>query len=146
MFRPRRILVPVDLSSGTEAAVRTAAGMATGPGARILLLHVFDSRTVEDVYNLHGLKKEEVLARMRANAEGMMDRLLARPWLRGRKTTVKGVFGLPAEAIVAEAKAWKADLIILARRRKSGLSHLLYGRTSDGVVHEAGCAVLVVTP
>ena len=131
MFRPRRILVPVDLSSDTEAAVRAAAGLARDNGARLLLLHVFDVRAVEDVYNLHGLKKEEVLAR---------------PWLKGTKTTVKGVFGLPSEVIVAEAKAWKADLIVLAKRRRSGLSHLLYGRTSDGVVREAECAVLVLTP
>jgi nucleotide-binding universal stress UspA family protein len=146
MFRPRRILVPVDLSSATEGAVKAAAGMARGTGARILLLHVFDSRAVEDVYNLHGLKKEEVLARMKANAEAMMDRLLGKPWLKGRTTTVKGVFGLPSEVIVSEAKAWKADLIVLAKRRRGGLSHLLYGRTSDGVVHEAECAVLVLTP
>jgi nucleotide-binding universal stress UspA family protein len=146
MFKPRRILVPVDLSSATEAAVRAAAEMARGTGARLLLLHVFDSRAVEDVYNLHGLKREEVLARMKANAEAVMDRILARPWLKGRKTTVKGVFGLPSEVIVQEARVWKADLIVLARRRRSGLSHLLYGRTSDGVVHEAECAVLVLTP
>jgi len=146
MFRPRRILVPVDLSSATESAVRAAAEMARGTGARLLLLHVFDSRAVEDVYNLHGMKKEEVLARMKANAEAMLDRILARPWLKGTKTAVMGVFGLPAEVIVAEARAWKADLVVLAKRRRSGLSHLLYGRTSDGVVREAECAVLVLTP
>ncbi len=146
MFRPRRILVPVDLSADTEAAVRAAADMARGAGARLLLLHVFDVRAVEDVYNLHGLKKEEVLARMNANAEAVMDRLLSRPWLKGVKTAVKGVFGLPSEVIVAEARSWKADLIVLAKRRRSGLSHLLYGRTSDGVVREAECAVLVLTP
>ena len=146
MFRPRRILVPVDLASDTEAAVRAAAGLAREHGARILLLHVLDVRAVEDVYNLHGLKKEEVVARMNANAEGVMHRLLARPWLKGLKVGFRGVFGLPAEVIVEEAKSWKADLVVLARRKRSGLSHLLYGRTADGVVREAPCAVLVLAP
>ena len=145
MFRPRRILVPVEPSASGEAVVRSAAEMARGFGARILLFHVFDSRAVEDVYNLHGLKEEEVRARMKANAEAMIERLLGRPWLRGLRVSTKLVYGLPPEAIVAEAEAWKADLVVLSKRRRSGLSPLLYGRTSDAVVREAGCAVLVLT-
>lgn len=146
MFRPRRVLVPVELSSATEAAVRASADLARRTGARILLLHVFDSRAVEDVYNLHGLKEEEVRARMKANAEALMKRLTGKAWLKGLRVETRYAYGLPPDAIVAEARAWKADLVVLAKRRRSGLSHLLFGRTSDGVVHEAPCAVLVLAP
>jgi nucleotide-binding universal stress UspA family protein len=144
MFRPRRILVPVELSSATEAAVRAAADLARQNGARILLLHVFDSRAVEDVYNLHGLKEEEVRARMKANAETLMEKLTGKSWLEGLRVETRYAYGLPPDAIVAEARAWKAELVVLAKRRRSGLHHLLFGRTSDGVVHESPCAVLVL--
>jgi nucleotide-binding universal stress UspA family protein len=146
MFRPRRILVPVDLSSATETAVRAAADMARASGGRVLLFHVFDSRAVEDVYNLHGLKEDEIRARMKANAETLMERLMARSWLKKVKVEAKTAYGVPPEAIVAEASRWRADLVVLAKRRRSGLSHLLFGRTSDGVVREASCAVLVLAP
>ncbi len=144
MYKPRRILVPVELSSATEAAVRAAADLARPGRGKLLLLHVFDSRAVEDVYNLHGLKEEEVRARMKANAEALMERLEGRPWLKGVKTEARYAYGLPPDAIVAEARAWKADLIVLGRRRRSGLSHLLFGRTSDGVVHDSPCDVLIL--
>jgi nucleotide-binding universal stress UspA family protein len=146
MFRPRRILVPVDLSSATETVVRAAADMARDSGGRLLLFHVFDSRAVEDVYNLHGLKEEDVRARMKANAESLMERLMGRAWIKGVRVEAGTAYGVPPEAITAEAARWKADLIVLAKRRRGGLSHLLFGRTSDGVVRESPCAVLVLAP
>ena len=72
--------------------------------------------------------------------------MTGRRWLRGAKVEVRLGSGLPPEAIVAAAKEWKADLIVLSKRRRSGLAHLLYGRTSDAVVRESPCAVLVMTP
>jgi nucleotide-binding universal stress UspA family protein len=144
MFRPRRLLVPVDLSSAGEGILRTAAEMARATRGRLLLLHVFDSRAVEDRYNLHGLREEEVRARMKANAEAVLERLTTRPWLRGLRVESRYAYGLPPDEIARAAAAWKADLVVLARRRRSGLSHLLYGRTSDAVVREAPCAVLVL--
>ena len=146
MFRPRRILVPFDLSSAAERVVRTAAELARGAGGRLLLLHVFDSRAVEDVYNLHGLREEEVRARMKANAETVLERLTAKAWLKGLRLEVRFASGLPPDEIARVAGEWKADLLVLARRRRNGLTHLLYGRTSDAVVHEAPCAVLLLAP
>lgn len=146
MFRPRRILVPVDLSSTADLLVRTAADLVRGGSGRLLLFHVFDQRAVEDVYNLHGLKEEEVRARMKANAETALEKIRRKPWLRGVKHEVRFASGLPPEAIVAHAKAWRADLILLARNRRSGIAQLLYGRTSDAVLREAPCAVLTLAP
>ena len=146
MFRPKRILVPVDLSPASERTVRTAAETVRETRGRLLLLHVFDSRAVEDVYNLHGLREEEVRARMRANAEASLGRLVRRPWLRGLRVEVRYAHGLPPDEIVREAGEWKADLVILARGHRAGLSHLLYGRTSDAVAREASCSVLILEP
>ena len=146
MFRPRRLLVPVDLSPGGEKALRAAVEIARSSGGRILLFHVYDSRAVEDVFNLHGLKEAEVRARMKANAEEAIGKVLARSWMKGAKVTVRYATGLPADEIVKAAVAFKADLLVLSRRRRSGLSHLLYGRTSDAVAREAPCAVLTMAP
>ena len=144
MLRPRRVLVPVDFSSATDRLVRTAADLVKGGPGRLLLFHVFDQRALEDVYNLHGLRPEEVSTRMRAGAEESLARLRGRPWLRGVKVESRFATGLPPEAIVEHAKRWKADLVVLAPHRRTGLAQLLYGRTSDAVVRESPCAVLIL--
>ncbi|QKV19239.1 universal stress protein [Oricola thermophila] len=54
------------------------------------------------------------------------------------------VSGDPAHAIVEEAKARKADLIVMGRRGLGSLSGLLVGSTTTKVSQLAPCAVLTV--
>lgn len=42
------------------------------------------------------------------------------------------------------ARNWNADLIILGRRGRTGLSELLLGSVSNYVLHHAPCSVLTV--
>ena len=42
------------------------------------------------------------------------------------------------------AISWQADLIIMGRRGRTGLSELFLGSVSNYVLHHAPCAVLVV--
>jgi nucleotide-binding universal stress UspA family protein len=52
--------------------------------------------------------------------------------------------GDPGPSICETAKAWNADLILVGRRGRSGLSEALLGSVSNYVVHHAHCAVLVI--
>jgi nucleotide-binding universal stress UspA family protein len=52
--------------------------------------------------------------------------------------------GNPGKQISAIAKEWGADLIVLGRRGRKGLSELLLGSVSNYVIHHAPCSVLVV--
>ena len=54
------------------------------------------------------------------------------------------VSGDPAHAIVEEAKAYKADLIVMGRRGLDSLTGLLVGSTTTKVAQLAPCAVLTV--
>jgi nucleotide-binding universal stress UspA family protein len=42
------------------------------------------------------------------------------------------------------AKEWKADLVVIGRRGRSGLEEALLGSVSNYVVHHAPCSVLVI--
>lgn len=52
--------------------------------------------------------------------------------------------GDPGFYICKLAQDWQADLVVVGRRGRSGLSEMLMGSVSNHVVHHAPCAVLVV--
>jgi nucleotide-binding universal stress UspA family protein len=62
----------------------------------------------------------------------------------GVKAEFTQKFGNPGRTICDLASTWGADLIVVGRRGRSGLSELLLGSVSNYVVHYAPCSVLVV--
>lgn len=52
--------------------------------------------------------------------------------------------GSPAPTIVAFAKEWDADLVIMGSHGRTGVARLLLGSVARNVLHHAGCSVLVV--
>ena len=52
--------------------------------------------------------------------------------------------GRPAEAILAQIRERAIDLAVLGSRRKGSLTRLLLGSTSEQVLREAACSVLIV--
>ena len=63
---------------------------------------------------------------------------------RWPKSESRVLEGEPREAIVGEAEAWPADLIVLGARGLSTIQGFLLGSVSTGVVQHAHCSVLVV--
>lgn len=63
---------------------------------------------------------------------------------KGVKTDLIQAFGQPGELICSTAKTSNADLIVMGRRGRKGLSELLLGSVSNYVLHHAPCPVLVV--
>ena len=59
----------------------------------------------------------------------------------GIDTTEHVVRGGASRAILAESRAWRADLVVLGRRGTSGFERLIMGSTAERVMHAAGCAV-----
>jgi nucleotide-binding universal stress UspA family protein len=53
-------------------------------------------------------------------------------------------FGLPDEAIVHEARAWSADLLVVGTHGRRGAARFLMGSVAETVLRHAPCSVLVV--
>ncbi|OKH54306.1 universal stress protein UspA [Calothrix sp. HK-06] len=53
-------------------------------------------------------------------------------------------FGDPGQMICEIARNWNADLIIIGRRGRTGLSELFLGSVSNYVLHHASCSILTV--
>lgn len=52
--------------------------------------------------------------------------------------------GDPGRVICEIARNWNADLIVMGRRGRSGLSELILGSVSNYVLHHASCSVLTI--
>jgi nucleotide-binding universal stress UspA family protein len=62
----------------------------------------------------------------------------------GIPTEYKCHQGEVGSSICSLAKEWQADLVMMGRRGRTGLSEALLGSVSNYVLHHAPCAVLVI--
>ncbi len=140
-----RILVPIDFSAPSDAALEYARTVATRFGASLHLLHV-----AEDPYR--ALYSAEVYV---PEMEGLRDQILADATsrlknrlqssdIRELNATAEAVIGTPAGSIVEYAGAHDIDLIVMGTHGRGGMSHLLMGSVAERVVRTAPCPVLTV--
>jgi nucleotide-binding universal stress UspA family protein len=143
-----KILVPIDHSTFSEAAVATVASLVRPKGNQVHVLHVIEH---ESVYLSVGLVPHLVneTPRMKidekADARALVDRAAAK--LRRAGFAAKGVVvetGNAKSVILDYAKEWGAGLIVVGSHGLKGLGRVLMGSVSDAVVRNAACSVQVV--
>ena len=138
---PRRILVPVDFSDPSRQALRAAVALARRFGSRLSVMHVTrrnrpDSHIVAEQMGINfdtrraGRAKLQELIEHDLSSDVQPTRLVAD--------------GVPFDEITKAAKAWDADLIVIATHGYTGLKHVLLGSTAERVARHAPCPVLVV--
>ena len=161
----RKILVATDSSESSQQIFDQALDLAKAMGARLMLLHVLSSEeegspkiagafsNLEFYPEVIPQIREEIIISYRQQWSEFETTCLE--MLRDRTITantagVEAEFtqnpGNPAKTICEMAKNWQADLIIIGRRGRTGLSELLLGSVSNYVIHHAPCAVLTVQP
>lgn len=143
------ILVPVDFSASSEAALSHAAWLAKCLDAPLLVLHVVhDPGTMPDYYG-RALKKKQ-LVRIEDGAAAMLDDLIARAEdrypefqkLKNRESML--VKGLPSGRILEVADKVGASMIVLGSKGTTGLKHLLMGSVAEQVARLAKIPVTIV--
>jgi nucleotide-binding universal stress UspA family protein len=143
----KHILVPTDGSRRSQRAVERAVALARATGARITGLFVAPAATPV-VYKrfipvgyVSPDEHAEVIQRAAAHHLAAVSKAAATGGVRCECVTVTGDF--PAEAIVAEAKRRKCDLIFMASHSRTGLPALLLGSETRKVLQESKIPVLV---
>ena len=137
-----RILVPVDGSAMSDRAVRMAAQIAAGVGAKIYLLHVscFDSATddareswlPESITAPTGEQEEAIMAQARALVPAAV------------AVECHHRTGAPAEQILAFAQQHQPELIVIGGRKGNAVTGFLLGSVSRDVLQDSPIPVLVI--
>jgi universal stress protein A len=141
----KRILVPMDFSPPSDAALEYARSVGARYGASLYLLHV-----AEDPYRafysaevfvpeIEGLR-EEILS----DSEKRLNDCLRPSDVTEFHTTATSIIGTPAGSIVEYAAGHDIDLIVMGTHGRGGMSHLLMGSVAERVVRTAPCPVLTV--
>jgi nucleotide-binding universal stress UspA family protein len=125
----RHIVLATDGSRFADAATVTAVGMATFCKARATVVSVASAGPGPD---------------SRPEAELVVQRVVDH--MRGEGIDAEGIVleGRPDELIVAMAKERDADLIVTGSHGRTGLERILLGSTTERILNDTSCAVLVV--
>ena len=131
------ILCPLDFSAASAGLVAYAAALAGATGAELRLLHV-----CEPTEDPSGQPPDAALF---APCAERLHALRTAAEQAGAPCVHTGmVRGEAAPAIVAEARRWPADLIIIGAHGQTGLTRFLMGSTAETVLRTAPCATLLV--
>ena len=142
------VLVAIDFSHDSKAALEWACNYSTMRGKHLVLLHiVHDQASKPGFYNKDSRKG---LKPMQAVAETMMADFIEElrtenPGLHALETAeIQYIAGLPPTRIVEVSKLLGADLIVMGSRGITGLPHKLLGSVAERVVELSRIPVVVV--
>jgi nucleotide-binding universal stress UspA family protein len=140
----RRILMPIDGSACSDAALAHGLQLAKEQGAKVKILHVLDTQALYLLYE--GMYVEEIADRWRREGEAFVTRAAeqARAAGVGVTTELADEGGRIPDVIVGNAKAWPADLIVMGTHGRHGFDHLLLGSAAEGVVRTTPVPVLLI--
>jgi nucleotide-binding universal stress UspA family protein len=136
----RTILAPFDFSDGSAALLRRLITLAENSNATVHVLHVVEP-TGGSVAN----EGTPIYPGARAAAA----RMQIKQWVAQTFSTTVAItttvrVGRAADEIVAQAHALAADLIVMSAHSGSGRKNVLLRTTTERVVRQSPCPVLVV--
>ena len=145
---PAAVLVAVDFSNGSEAALRWAYDYARAIGAPLEILHVIhDPAESPGSYKSDDADPLEPMADIAARRLVEFVGRVARhdPQITGLEAAGRiCIEGLPASKILEVAQARAARLLVLGGRRRNGLDRLVHGSTAAHVLRKARLPVTIV--
>ena len=142
MLALTKILVPVDFSDRSVAAVRYARNLACHFHGELVLMHVLPSIPYEmGGFEFGGVVMAEGFADRVAEARAELDQFLGAE-LIGQKVCRIVLEGDPARQIVDYAHRSDVKLIVMPTRGYGPFRRFLLGSVTAKVLHDADCPVL----
>ena len=141
-----RILVPIDGSAPSDAAISLAVRMAKDWSSELLFSAIVDGdRIVAECASSAYGDPLPIVEEMTQSARNLLETAAEKARVAGVVArTVLEREGSAASGILEEAKREKIDLIVMGTHGRQGLSRLVMGSTTESVIRASQVPVLVV--
>lgn len=133
-----RILLAIDDSKFSEAAIETVIEQARPENTEVRVLHVVEPPP------LYNPALEPAWESQRQHAEKLVAKAAERLRARGLTVAEAAEQGDAKSKILDMAEEWHADLIVLGSHGRKGLGRFLMGGISDAIARHAPCSVEIV--
>jgi nucleotide-binding universal stress UspA family protein len=137
------ILVPMDFSPHSDAALDRAVGFAKVFGAKLHLLHSY-AVPVQGVMPYDFAVPDGIWDGIRKAAASKLEELRQRVVSEGVEASCEVSPAMPSEAILSGVREIGADLIVMGTHGHTGLKHALLGSVAERTIRLAPCSVLTV--
>ena len=134
-----RILVAVDHSEPSHRAVLAARDLAVLSKGEIRVLHLREREPGTKGLPVMDETAEDALDMVREAVEA-----LARAGVKAQGEVRHTIYGYAAREIVADAKDYDADVIVMGSRGRGDLAGMILGSTAHKLIHLTDRPVLVV--
>jgi nucleotide-binding universal stress UspA family protein len=143
------ILLAVDGSESSEAAVRTLIDRFRPGGTHVRVLHAVE--WLRDMPMSYGFGQgptyaddiEHSRAESYAHAGQLVSRVEGELQQAGFQTSVSTPDDDPRHAVVFAARDWPANLIVMGSHGRRGVDRFLMGSVAESVMRHAPCSVLI---
>jgi nucleotide-binding universal stress UspA family protein len=153
----KKIMVGLDKSQLSLAAMEKAIALAKAYGAELKLVHIltgYEPGAPQRVTYFDGYYYPAMSQPILEEYHRDWNKFVGdyRTWLDGQVETVSltGLslssemrLGDPGYELCALAEEWQADLIVLGSHGRSGLKEMMLGSVSNYAMHHAPCSVLI---
>lgn len=144
----KKILVPVDLSPCSEAALDYAIPLARKIDCAVEVLHVLEPpRYVppEAVVHVQGSAPTPFHTYAREYVERELKALISKRQVAGTPPLEVHVrSGHPFETIVEAANGGDYEMIVMGTHGRTGMKHMLVGSVTESVIRACRCPVLAI--
>ena len=137
------ILVPVDFSAPSEAALTYALKLVAASNAALHVCHIIPVPHVLDALYERGFEPEESVKRIEQKARQRINEIV-----RSASSTLKPHLhyseGDARDGVLEWAEKLKADLIVMGTHGRRGAERFFMGSVAEAVIRRASCPVLTL--
>jgi nucleotide-binding universal stress UspA family protein len=146
MVMYKKILVPLDGSRTSQRGLDEAIRLAAHHKSKLRLVHVVDGFVVTPTLEA-GRYVDDIQKSFRASGTRLLKKaeaLVRRRGLQVDTVMFETVGGRAADTIIAQAKKWRPDIIVIGTHGRRGLSRLVMGSDAEQIIRASPVPVLTV--
>lgn len=141
-----KILVPIDGSEPSTRGLDEAIKIAKIQGSQLRLVHIVNEFILDITYSAGYLPQNLIESLVKAGRSVLdtAESAAKKEGVKVESVLIESIGGRAGELIVAQAKVWQPDLIVMGTHGRRGLARIALGSDAEQVLRLSPVPVLLV--